>query len=90
MPLTTDPQSWLNAPKGPCGPIRGQYVPDRLQYGDVTDAGEILVRDGVTLAAGCTVVELHQAHEATYYGWQLSGMTVYRGTKVMTQIYRGL
>jgi hypothetical protein len=90
MTTITDPQTWLTALPGPCGPTRGQYVQDRIQYGDVTDQGEILVRDGVTLAAGCTIVELHQAYEASYYGWADSGMRVRDGGRVLTQIYRDL
>jgi hypothetical protein len=89
MTTITDPQTWLSALPGPRGPTRGKWAPEGyLAPGDVTENGEIVLHDCVTQAAGIRSVEMHQAIEATYYGWQLSGMTVYRGDKVMTQIFR--
>lgn len=91
MITITDTQSWLSALPGPRGPTRGEWSPEGyLAPGDVTDTGEIVLHDCVTQAAGIRLVELHQAYEASYYGWQMSGMCVFKNGRTFMQIYRVL
>jgi len=82
---------WLREVDGPRGPTRGKWAGEgHMRPGDVTDTGDLVVRDCVTMASGVKVVTVDQAAAAAYYGWMSSGLKIYRGDQVLVQIFRGL
>jgi len=84
-------EQWLREPDGPIGPTRGVRTGEGyLRPGDVTEFGDLVVRDCVTMAAGVKVVTVDQAAAAAYYGWMNSGVKIYRGDQVLVQIFRGI
>lgn len=67
-------QAWLTAqqrPGAPDGPTRGEYLPERLEPGDVGEDGSIALKCGRRDPVGPVWVGEDQAIRASYYGWEI-------------------